>query len=48
MSVQIQTITRTRGDTYPFTVTFRDSAGAVIDLTGASFILTVNEGGSRC
>jgi len=43
MSVQIQTITRTRGDTYPFTVTFRDSAGAVIDLTGASFILTVNE-----
>jgi len=43
MSVQIQTITRTRGDTYPFTVTFRDSAGALVDLTGASFILTVNE-----
>lgn len=42
MSVDIQPITRTRGDTYPFTVTFVDSAGAVLDLTGASFVLTVN------
>lgn len=42
MSVDIQPITRTRGDTYPFTVTLVDDAGAVLDLTGASFTLTVN------
>ena len=42
MIVDIQPITRTRGDTYPFTVTFVDDDGAVIDLTGASFVLTVN------
>lgn len=40
--MEYQTITRTRGDTYPFTVTFRDSSGVAVDLTGASFILTVN------
>lgn len=42
MTVDIQRITRTRSDTYPFTVTFRDGTGELVDLTGASFILTVN------
>jgi hypothetical protein len=43
MSVQIRPIVRTRGDTYPFTVTFVDDSGTPLDLTGASFVLTVSE-----
>ena len=43
MTVDYQNITRTRGDTYPFTVTLVDGDGVVLDLTGATFLLTVNE-----
>lgn len=35
-------ITRTRGDTFPFVMTITDSAGAAIDITGFSFLLTVD------
>jgi len=33
---------RVRGDTFPFTVTLTDGAGAAIDITGSSFTLTVD------
>jgi hypothetical protein len=35
-------ITRRRGDTYPVQITITDSAGDPVDITGASFVLTVN------
>ena len=35
-------ITRTRGDTFPFVITLKDSAGAVIDVSADSFLLTVD------
>lgn len=33
---------RKRGDTYSFTVSLRDAAGAALDITGASFLLTID------
>ena len=36
------TITRRRGDTYAETVTVTDSAGAVVNITGYTFKLTVD------
>lgn len=33
---------RTRGDTYPFTIVLKDSSGVVIDITGSSFVMTVD------
>ena len=35
-------IDRVRGDTYPFIFTVNDSAGSPIDITGYSFLLTVD------
>jgi hypothetical protein len=35
-------IKRTRGDTYPISVTLKDSSGVAIDITGGTFALTVN------
>ena len=42
MSADTGIIRRERGDTFPFTVTLRDGDGNLLDLTGASFLLTVN------
>lgn len=36
------TLNFTRGDTFAFTFTIQDSAGAALDLTGNSYVLTVN------
>lgn len=36
------TITRFRGDTVPDRVTVKDSTGTVIDISGYTFLLTVN------
>ena len=36
------TIERVRGDTYPFVLSIQDAAGAPIDVTGFSFLLTVD------
>lgn len=33
---------RKRGDDYTFIITVQDSAGAAIDITGASFLLTID------
>ena len=33
---------RTRADTYPFTITFTDENGAAIDITGFTYLLTVD------
>lgn len=33
---------RVRGDTFPFTVTLTDGDGTAIDITGSSFVLTVD------
>lgn len=35
-------ITRRRGDTFPVQITINDSAGDPVDVTGATFTLTVN------
>ena len=35
-------ICRKRGDTYPITFTIKDSAGVVIDITGFTYLLTVD------
>ena len=35
-------ITRARGDTFPFIFTLKDTAGTVIDITSATFLLTVD------
>ena len=35
-------ITRVRGDTFPFSFAIKDSDGNAIDITGYSFILTVD------
>jgi len=35
-------ICRARGDTFPWTFTILDSAGAAVDITGFSFLLTVD------
>lgn len=35
-------ICRRRGDTYPFTVQFTDSSGTAIDITGFTYLLTVD------
>ena len=35
-------ITRKRGDSYPDQVTFKDSTGAPFNVTGASFLLTID------
>lgn len=40
--VQEHRFCRTRGDTFPFTLTLRDSAGAAINITGTTFLLTVD------
>lgn len=42
MSVDIQPIVRTRGDTHPIRVTLIDGDGAALDLTGCSLVLTVS------
>lgn len=36
------TITRSRGDTHPFTLVIKDAAGDVIDITGRTYKLTVD------
>ena len=36
------TIERVRGDTFPFVFSIQDAAGAPIDITGFSFLLTVD------
>lgn len=33
---------RARGDTFAFEFTVKDAAGAVVDVTGASFLMTVD------
>lgn len=33
---------RKRGDTYSFTLSLKDSAGAAIDITGSTFLLTID------
>ena len=33
---------RSRGDTFPFTITFTDSSGSAIDITGFTYLLTVD------
>lgn len=35
-------ITRTRGDTFPFVILVKDSAGAAIDITSYTFALSVD------
>ena len=35
-------ITRTRGDTFPMQFTLKDSSGTAIDITGFSFLMTVD------
>ena len=35
-------ICRSRGDTFPWTFTVKDAAGAPVDITGFSFLLTVD------
>lgn len=34
--------TRKRGDTYSFVLSLKDSAGAAIDITGSTFLLTID------
>lgn len=34
--------TRKRGDTYSFVLSLKDAAGAALDITGASFLLTID------
>lgn len=36
-------ICRVRGDTVPMVLTIQDENGVAVDITGASFLLTVNE-----
>lgn len=33
---------RRRGDTYPFVLQLRDAAGAALDITGCTFLLTID------
>lgn len=35
-------VKRTRGDTYPLALTLKDKNGAAIDITGFTFVLTVD------
>lgn len=35
-------ICRTRGDTFPFDIFLKDAAGVAIDVTGSTFLLSVN------
>ncbi len=35
-------ICRKRGDTFPITFTIKDSAGVVVDITGFTYLLTVD------
>ncbi len=35
-------ICRVRGDTFPFRFAIKDDAGAAVDITGATFVLTVD------
>jgi hypothetical protein len=42
MTPQNLPISRVRGDTFPFTFTLRDSAGTAVNITGNTFLLTVD------
>lgn len=41
-----QNIERRRGDTYPMRWTIKDSSGSVVDITGYTFLMTVDPSSS--
>lgn len=41
-TVSTSDICRFRGDDYSFTITIKDSAGDAVDITGFSFLLTID------
>jgi hypothetical protein len=41
-TVPVTNFVRRRGDTYPFVLSLKDGAGAALDITGATFLLTID------